>query len=195
MSGQGSSPDESFSNVAAGCSLRETRESNNNDNASLREASAAPAPAAGIPSSGEQQQRRHSSSERQPNDCAAGSGVAERESSGGISSSSEHAADFFHNYYSNRGHALDSNEVSFSSETGISSSDPLKSLKSSAPVYGELTVYSWGRGEDGQLGIGDTSDQDVPTYVDALRGVGVKEIACGSGHTVVLTGEGEVYTW
>lgn len=56
-------------------------------------------------------------------------------------------------------------------------------------------MYSWGRGEDGQLGIGDTSDQDEPTYVDALRGVGVKEIACGSGHTVVLTGEGEVYTW
>jgi alpha-tubulin suppressor-like RCC1 family protein len=69
------------------------------------------------------------------------------------------------------------------------------SSSSSSPVYGELTVYSWGRGEDGQLGIGDTSDQDEPTYVDSLRGVGVKEIACGSGHTVVLTVEGEVYTW
>ena len=65
----------------------------------------------------------------------------------------------------------------------------------SLPYPGELTVYSWGRGEDGQLGIGDTSDQDTPTYVDSLRGVGVKQIACGSGHTVVLTGEGEVYTW
>lgn len=58
-----------------------------------------------------------------------------------------------------------------------------------------LAVFSWGRGEDGQLGIGDTSDQDEPTYVDALRGVGVRQIACGSGHTVVLTMEGEVYTW
>jgi len=30
--------------------------------------------------------------------------------------------------------------------------------------------------------------------VDALRGVGVRQIACGSGHTVVLTtdGEGEI---
>lgn len=60
---------------------------------------------------------------------------------------------------------------------------------------GGLAVFSWGRGEDGQLGIGDTSDQDEPTYVDALRGVGVRQIACGSGHTVVLTTEGEVYTW
>lgn len=61
--------------------------------------------------------------------------------------------------------------------------------------FGGLAVFSWGRGEDGQLGIGDTSDQDEPTHVDALRGVGVRQIACGSGHTVVLTTEGEVYTW
>jgi alpha-tubulin suppressor-like RCC1 family protein len=58
-----------------------------------------------------------------------------------------------------------------------------------------LAVFTWGRGEDGQLGLGDTSDQDEPTYVDALRGVGVRQIACGSGHTVVLTTDGEVYTW
>ena len=31
--------------------------------------------------------------------------------------------------------------------------------------------------------------------MDALRGVGVGQIACGSGHTVVLTTEGEVFTW
>jgi Regulator of chromosome condensation (RCC1) repeat len=54
-----------------------------------------------------------------------------------------------------------------------------------------LAVFSWGRGEDGQLGLGDTSDHDEPTYVDALRGVGVRQIACGSGHTVVLTMDGE----
>ena len=39
------------------------------------------------------------------------------------------------------------------------------------------------------------SDQDEPTFVDALRGVGVSQIACGSGHTVVLTTDGQVYTW
>lgn len=59
----------------------------------------------------------------------------------------------------------------------------------------QLLCFTWGRGEDGQLGLGDTSDQDHPTFVDALRGVGVKQIACGSGHTVVLTTDGEVYTW
>lgn len=45
------------------------------------------------------------------------------------------------------------------------------------------------------MGLGDTADQDEPTYVDALRGVGVRQIACGSGHTVVLTTDGDVFTW
>eukprot|EP00804_Cyclotella_cryptica_P017747 CCRYP_001181-RA/>CCRYP_001181-RA protein AED:0.06 eAED:0.06 QI:2605/0.71/0.87/1/0.71/0.87/8/186/753 len=267
MSGQGSSPDESFSNVAAGCTLRETRassnnsssnsNSNNNGNENNMETSPSAA-AAGISSSGEQQLRRHSSSERgnqspsSPWMDYSGAGDDNNEtrsalapiidddaaarvstlaepprqgtSQGGISSSSErrtqsNAARFFHSYYQNRAYRDEVGAVSYSGASysasagaagisssssnlmspsvvaggGVSSSTSLSS--SSSPIYGELTVYSWGRGEDGQLGIGDTSDQDEPTYVDALRGVGVKEIACGSGHTVVLTVEGEVYTW
>ena len=35
----------------------------------------------------------------------------------------------------------------------------------------------------------------VVVQVDALRGVGIRQIACGSGHTVVLTTDGEVFTW
>uniref|UniRef100_K3WAD0 BTB domain-containing protein n=1 Tax=Globisporangium ultimum (strain ATCC 200006 / CBS 805.95 / DAOM BR144) TaxID=431595 RepID=K3WAD0_GLOUD len=58
-----------------------------------------------------------------------------------------------------------------------------------------MTVYSWGRGEDGQLGLGDTIDQYRPVLVDALQERRIVQIACGSGHTVVLTEEGEVYTW
>lgn len=52
-----------------------------------------------------------------------------------------------------------------------------------------LAVYSWGRGEDGQLGLGDTNDQYRPVLVDALKCKGVVQVACGSGHTVVLSGE------
>ena len=87
---------------------------------------------------------------------------------------------------------------------GCSLSEQIRPAKSPAgaatgskttPSLDGLAVFCWGRGEDGQLGLGDTSDQDEPTYVDALRGVGVRQIACGSGHTVVLTTDGEVYTW
>lgn len=49
-------------------------------------------------------------------------------------------------------------------------------------------MYSWGRGEDGQLGLGDTNDQYRPVPVDVLKDRGVVQICCGSGHTVVLSG-------
>ena len=103
-------------------------------------------------------------------------------SSAGAPSSQAAASDGYHNHSINKNNTHNNNNTHYSQYSSIT-------------YPGELTVYSWGRGEDGQLGIGDTSDQDEPTYVDALRGVGVKQIACGSGHTVVLTGEGEVYTW
>lgn len=56
-----------------------------------------------------------------------------------------------------------------------------------------MTVYSWGRGEDGQLGLGDTSDQHRPVPVDALAERRIVQIGCGSGHTVVLTGRHKVH--
>ena len=58
-----------------------------------------------------------------------------------------------------------------------------------------LALWTWGRGEDGQLGVGEVVDEDEPVYVDSLRDVCVRDVACGSGHTVVLDGEGVVYTW
>ena len=39
------------------------------------------------------------------------------------------------------------------------------------------------------------SDQYDPCLVDSLRDVNVRQIACGSGHTVVLSTEGDVYSW
>ena len=71
-------------------------------------------------------------------------------------------------------------------------------------------MYSWGRGEDGQLGLGDAQDLQTPTAVAHLKEINVgqvgiysfvlklantnqrildRQVACGSGHTVVLTGK------
>lgn len=78
-------------------------------------------------------------------------------------------------------------------------------------------VCSWGDSSKGQLGLGDIEEyfgrkssspskdrvlagktslfQDVPQYVSKLHELEVMDIACGSLHTVALTGQGEVFCW
>ncbi len=58
-----------------------------------------------------------------------------------------------------------------------------------------MQVYAWGRGEDGQLGLGDASDQLKPRLIECLYDKDVSQVVCGSGHTVVLSKDGNVYTW
>lgn len=64
-------------------------------------------------------------------------------------------------------------------------------------------VYSWGSNKQHQLGIpagaleqGPTSKGTArPAMVAALRDAGVKQVACGSLHSMALTRDGEIYTW
>ena len=72
-------------------------------------------------------------------------------------------------------------------------------------VFGELhgmilleagTVYTSGRNNEGQLGLGDTNDRSSFTQVGgALEGKNVVKIACGSNHSGALTDAGELYLW
>lgn len=47
-------------------------------------------------------------------------------------------------------------------------------------------VYTWGKGANGQLGLGNIEDRNSPTLVDALRDRKVESIACGSNLTAVI---------
>ena len=58
-----------------------------------------------------------------------------------------------------------------------------------------LTVWAFGDGDHGKLGIGNTTTKSMPTKVEALCGVGVKKVACGSQYSVALTKDGRVFTW
>jgi alpha-tubulin suppressor-like RCC1 family protein len=68
------------------------------------------------------------------------------------------------------------------------------------------TVYTFGNGAYYKLGHGDDEHRSVPTRVETLEGVGafqlngttsgVKAIACGVWHTVVVAnGTNDVYGW
>ncbi|KAK9903587.1 hypothetical protein WJX75_009396 [Coccomyxa subellipsoidea] len=58
---------------------------------------------------------------------------------------------------------------------------------------GEL--FSFGRNQNGQLGLGTTSDAILPQPVESLRGLKVCDISCGAEHSMALAGNGAVYCW
>ena len=47
----------------------------------------------------------------------------------------------------------------------------------------------------GKLGHGNEDGHSTPKKVEALKGLTISQIACGSRHTAVITLPGEVYTW
>ncbi|XP_042494541.1 ultraviolet-B receptor UVR8-like isoform X2 [Macadamia integrifolia] len=55
-----------------------------------------------------------------------------------------------------------------------------------------MQVYSWGWGDFGRLGHGNSSDLFTPQPIKALQGVMIKQIACGDSHCLAVTIEGEV---
>ena len=57
------------------------------------------------------------------------------------------------------------------------------------------TVWSFGSGESGKLGHGDTSRQYRPKVVDALEGMEFDQVHAGSSATLALTIHGEVWVW
>ncbi|KAI4307707.1 hypothetical protein L6164_030865 [Bauhinia variegata] len=48
------------------------------------------------------------------------------------------------------------------------------------------SVYTWGKGANGQLGLGDTEDRSSPSFVEALRDRQVESITCGSNFTAAI---------
>ncbi|XP_054644739.1 E3 ubiquitin-protein ligase HERC2 isoform X2 [Dunckerocampus dactyliophorus] len=60
-------------------------------------------------------------------------------------------------------------------------------------------VFSWGCGDGGRLGHGDTTYLEEPTMVAAFNGKQagkqVVHIACGSTYSAAVTADGELYTW
>ncbi|XP_019216334.1 probable E3 ubiquitin-protein ligase HERC3 isoform X2 [Oreochromis niloticus] len=56
-------------------------------------------------------------------------------------------------------------------------------------------VFSWGRNDCGQLGLGDTQDRHTPTLVHYLNMKKTVSISCGKDHTAALTKDGAVFTF
>ncbi|CAI8025913.1 E3 ubiquitin-protein ligase HERC2 [Geodia barretti] len=56
-------------------------------------------------------------------------------------------------------------------------------------------VFSWGAGDNGRLGLGDTRSKEGPLMVDGLRGKNVVFVVAGGEHSAAITEDGALYTW
>ncbi|ONK73282.1 uncharacterized protein A4U43_C04F29310 [Asparagus officinalis] len=56
-------------------------------------------------------------------------------------------------------------------------------------------VHSWGRNQNGQLGLGNTEDSLLPQTIQAFQGIPVKMVAAGAEHTAAVTEDGDLYGW
>lgn len=63
---------------------------------------------------------------------------------------------------------------------------------------GEVEIWSWGAGTDGQLGTTRLEDEHLPQLLDLPRfsSAGpISLLACGGAHVLALTTDGKVVTW
>jgi alpha-tubulin suppressor-like RCC1 family protein len=60
-------------------------------------------------------------------------------------------------------------------------------------ILEDTTVFCWGNGQYGQLGIGGSVSSPVPTQVTSL--VNVAAIAAGARHTCAVKTDGDLYCW
>lgn len=56
-------------------------------------------------------------------------------------------------------------------------------------------LHTWGQGSHGRCGHGVTLDVSVPTRVESLTGVAIKQIALGLMHSIATTMKGQLYAW
>ncbi|KAL3270126.1 hypothetical protein HHI36_009184 [Cryptolaemus montrouzieri] len=56
-------------------------------------------------------------------------------------------------------------------------------------------VYTFGSGSRGQLGFGTLEDQCDPKQIEALAGIPIVAIDCGTWHCAAISKDGDLYTW
>jgi alpha-tubulin suppressor-like RCC1 family protein len=56
-------------------------------------------------------------------------------------------------------------------------------------------IYSWGSGQNGQLGLGSVKNCDFPVFIDFLQNEKIIDIVCGDSHALALAENGKVFGW
>jgi alpha-tubulin suppressor-like RCC1 family protein len=67
----------------------------------------------------------------------------------------------------------------------------------SAAVTEEGSLFVWGNGQHGQLGLGDNNSKLIPTCIrkEAFNGASVRMVSCSTYSTLAVTNEGRLFSW
>ena len=89
------------------------------------------------------------------------------------------------------GHGSSSNEklpklVTFFAQRNVAVTQVAAGWRHSLALTTELHVYSWGHGDKGQLGLGDTKSSLLPRVVESLLGKEVRQVAAGGSHSLAF---------
>lgn len=57
-----------------------------------------------------------------------------------------------------------------------------------------MTVWSFGDGDYGKLGIGNLLTKNLPQKVETMCNIGVQKVCCGNQFTIFLTFDGRIFT-
>ena len=87
------------------------------------------------------------------------------------------------------GHGSSSNEkvpklVAFFTQRNVAITQVAAGWRHSLALSTDLHVYSWGHGDKGQLGVGDTKSSLLPRVVEELLGKEVRQISAGGSHSL-----------
>nr|XP_057908425.1 alsin isoform X2 [Doryrhamphus excisus] len=59
----------------------------------------------------------------------------------------------------------------------------------------QTEVWSWGHGDQGQLGHGDNLDRSQPLCIKSLNNKEVVRVAAGAQHSLALTAQSQLFSW
>lgn len=62
-------------------------------------------------------------------------------------------------------------------------------------IQKKCSLYGWGQGAFGKLGIGSDKSQFDPVFVSKLEGVELKDLSTGKTVTVCIDSEGNLLSW
>eukprot|EP00026_Physarum_polycephalum_P000610 Phypoly_transcript_00611.p1 GENE.Phypoly_transcript_00611~~Phypoly_transcript_00611.p1 ORF type:complete len:1420 (+),score=266.83 Phypoly_transcript_00611:78-4337(+) len=57
------------------------------------------------------------------------------------------------------------------------------------------SVYAWGSGQGGRVGVGDQGNHTSPVLLSYLNDISISLISAGAAHSVAVSATGELYTW